>query len=79
MKYKFKIGSKVRILWDKSRYNRIPDYNELGEVKGNFTSYDGTPYVEVYNFHKRNKYRHLHFPIHAVRLLVEDVKDGDAL
>lgn len=79
MKYRFKLGEKVRILWHKSRYTATPNHMDTGEVRSNLTAPDGTPYVEVYKFHKIDKYMYLYFPIAAIRSLVVDAKDGDAL
>lgn len=79
MKRKYKLGDRVRILWDKTVYTVSSDYTDIGTVRGYFQAFDGTHLVELYKFHKRDKYHNLHFPIHTVRPLREFVRDGDTL
>lgn len=79
MSRKFKVGSKVRIIWDKTGYFTTRDYMDTGEVKSYTVTESGTPLVELYNFHRRDRRHSLHFPIHSVYPLGEVVKDGDTL
>lgn len=79
MRDKLKLGTKVRILWDKTDYVVTENYNDVGEVKGYAISHKGTPLVVVYNFHKYDKQHSLRFLIDEIRSLREVVKDGDTL
>lgn len=75
----FKLGEKVKILWDRTTYHPSPNYGDIGMVLDCGTADDGTLLVQLYNFHKSEEWYSLFFPVYAVRSLSETVEDGDVL
>lgn len=79
MKYKFKVGDKVRILWHKTQYTYDSDYDSIGVVSDYYAQHNDTLLIGIFKFHKADEHFCLGFPSYAVLPLEVDIKDGDVL